>query len=227
MRTSLLSAFVTGARTLLSLQLLGSVMMLAIAAWTLAVTGDVMRERDGLRERVIQLEGEMGARGIVVPDATNVVTADQRAATYPPTIDSVSERDEPNGISALIEGVLAPPPPLRVIVLHVRGEAEAASARELALKLQGGDDVSIAVHMGETQAGRPPGYVYYDGRQGRAASDFVARMHDAARDAGIAAWSAQLRGEALPARGEYSAERLDIVLPALPPAQENPAPRSP
>jgi hypothetical protein len=63
---------------------------------------------------------------------------------------------------------------------------------------------------------RPSGYAYFDGRQSQRAAALVAQFNDISRRYEIAAWSAQLRGVALPAQGQYGAERLDIVLPALP-----------
>jgi hypothetical protein len=66
--------------------------------------------------------------------------------------------------------------------------------------------------------------MYYDGRQSRAAAALVQQFNDVAREEDIAAWAAQLRGTALPARGEYAAGRIDIVLPPLPtPARMDPA----
>jgi hypothetical protein len=45
----------------------------------------------------------------------------------------------------------------------------------------------------------------------------VGLFHETARRLEIAQWSAQLRGTALPAQGEFTADRLDIILPPLPP----------
>jgi hypothetical protein len=62
---------------------------------------------------------------------------------------------------------------------------------------------------------RQSGYSYFDGRQNRAAAALMQRFHDIARENEVAAWSAQLRGNALPAQGEYTADRMDVVLPPL------------
>ena len=63
---------------------------------------------------------------------------------------------------------------------------------------------------------REAGYAYFDGRQSAAAAALVGQFNDAARQRQIAPWSAQLRGTALPSQGEYSADRVDLLLPALP-----------
>jgi hypothetical protein len=44
----------------------------------------------------------------------------------------------------------------------------------------------------------------------------VTQFHDVARRNQLTPWSSQLRGVALPAEGEYTADRLDLVLPPLP-----------
>ena len=67
MARSLLEALVRGTRQMLTAQLIVSIGAVALAGWTLAITSDVIRERDQLRERVIQLETAMGAQGMVVP----------------------------------------------------------------------------------------------------------------------------------------------------------------
>jgi hypothetical protein len=128
----------------------------------------------------------------------------------------VSERAESGGVGAVITSLFGPAPKLSTIVLHVSTAADFEAAERLARELQA-DDVSILVKVSDARGQRPAGYAYYDGRQSRAAADTVARLHAAARAAQIAAWSAQLRGTALPAREEYTADRLDIVLPPLPP----------
>ena len=63
----------------------------------------------------------------------------------------------------------------------------------------------------------------FEPRKIAAAADVVQQLQDAARRAEIAPWSVQLRGVALPASGEYTADRLDVVLPPL---AQAPAPNS-
>ncbi|MBY0562997.1 MAG: hypothetical protein K2P58_02325 [Hyphomonadaceae bacterium] len=219
---SLANRFVTAARSLLGLQLFVSVLGIALAAWTLAVTGEVVRERDGLRERVIQLETELAARGVIVPEAPTMVTAaEDSAAIYPGAVAALATRRDEQGLPAFLTEMLAPPPPLAVVVLHVRAE-NVDVARKVADVLARTQSARVLINTLSERSARPPGYVYYDGRQNRAAAQFVAHFHDAARTAGAAAWSAQLRGEALPAEGEYTADRVDLVLPPLPEASPTP-----
>lgn len=223
---SLANRFTFAARSLLAVQLFVSVLAIALAAWTMAVTTDVMRERDGLRERVIQLEAELAARGVVVPEPQTVVgSATQGAAVYPAKVEALADRQSEEGFRAFIGEILAPVQPLRIVVLQVRAE-DADVARKVADAMVRSQDLTVLINTLSERSARPPGYVYYDGRQSRAAAAIVARFHDAAREAGAAPWSAQLRGEALPAEGEYTPDRLDLVLPPIPgptPAQPAPA----
>lgn len=69
MARSTLQAFINGTRQLLTVQLTVAVIAIALAAWTLSVTTTVLRERDRLQERVIQLEQAMSEGGVVVPQA--------------------------------------------------------------------------------------------------------------------------------------------------------------
>lgn len=225
-RQSVENTFSGAARSLLAVQLFVSVLAIALAAWTMAVTADIMRERDSLRERVIQLEAELAARGVVVPEEvpTVVGATAQGAAVYPGSVAALSDRQGDQGFGAFLGEILAPVQPLSVVVLHARAE-NADVARKIAVTLTQSQDAVVLVNTLNERSARPPGYVYYDGRQSRAAAAIVARFHDAAREAGAAAWSAQLRGEALPADGEYTSDRLDIVLPPLPAsAQAQPTP---
>jgi hypothetical protein len=109
-------------------------------------------------------------------------------------------------------------------VLHVRSSEDARAASRIARALQANDDLRVLIDVMPAGDPRQSGYAYFDGRQSRAAADVVARFHEGARAMQIAQWSAQLRGTALPAQGEYGADRLDIVLPPLPPP---PAPAEP
>lgn len=265
MARSLLGSFVGGTRAMLTAQLFISVSAVALTGWTLAVTNDLIRERERLRERVIQLEGAIAERGDVVPSPGATVqppAAAPQETTYPgrisegaQSIDPVIEggtsvtisedappapaqqpepaAEEPpapatptprepseleRGIGQILTDLFTPAPALSVVVLHARNENDAAVARRLAAAMAQTGNVRFLI---ETMAPRDPrqsGYAYYDGRQSRAASAFMQQFHDAARRQEIATWSAQLRGTALPTQGEYTAERLDIVLPPLPTA---------
>lgn len=239
MAKSLLSAFVTNTRALLIAQLIACVGAVALAGWTLGVTNQVLRERNRLQERVIQLEEAMAASGVIPPAPTAVVApTTQSDRAYPGSIanarapsgdsDSASdivataEASEQN-LGSVISGLFGPAPPLRTVVMHVRSEADFAAAESIARELQS-DDVRALINVMGAGDQRQSGYAYFDGRQSRAAADIVARFHDLARARQVAQWSAQLRGTALPARDEYTADRLDIVLPPLPPPPPPPEP---
>jgi hypothetical protein len=235
MAQSLIGAFVSGARGLLSTQLFISVVAVGLAGWTLAITNQLIRERDLLQERVIQLEAAMAERGMVVPPTQTVRTpAPDIASLYPGEIGATALSAPADGVRhdaaatpssasqgdfrQVIGGLFAPAPPLRVVVLHVRDAADAEPARAIAAELSNAGGLHVVIDIMPARDGRQSGYSYFDGRQNRAAADLVTNFHDLARAAGLAPWSAQLRGTALPARGEYTAERLDLVLPPLPPA---------
>lgn len=220
MAGSLLRSFVRKARALLGLQLMLSVLAIALAGWTLSVTTELLRERDRLRERVIQLEANMGANGMVVPAAPNVVASPAGASTpYPDAIEAEAQapRQVRRDFRAVIADVFAPPPPMRIVVLHVRSEADVPEARRIGAELQRAAGVRVVIDVMAQRDPRSSGYTYFDGRQSAAAAALVTRFHDLARQRAVAAWSAQLRGTALPAQGEYSADRLDLSLPPLPP----------
>jgi hypothetical protein len=247
MARSLLAALVRGTRQMLTAQLIASVGAVALAGWTLAITSDVIRERDQLRERVIQLETAMGAQGIVVP--AKPATVDQSPANrddngYPPAIGGIAsvQVEQVQMVSAsrpapaaaatggfnparVLQEIFTPPPPVRALVIHARGAADAALADQVARDLRDGN-VGVIVDVLPAHDQRPSGYAYFDGRQSLAAASVVSRFNDAARRAEIAPWSAQVPGVALPAQGEYSADRVDIVLPPLPAPAPPPAPAS-
>ena len=65
MPKTVLNSFVTGTRALLVAQLIACIGAIALAGWTLGVTGQVLRERNRLQERVIQLEEAMAASGVI------------------------------------------------------------------------------------------------------------------------------------------------------------------
>ncbi|MBC7768660.1 MAG: hypothetical protein H7124_07715, partial [Phycisphaerales bacterium] len=230
MKRSLLGAFISGVRGMLSAQLFISVAAIALAGWTLTVTNELIRERDRLRERVIQLETSMAERGDVAPPAPAVVDAPVAGETlYPGAIGELANVAGGSGevpvdtraetaarapsasqlnIGQVFGDLFAPAPPMRVVVLHVRDPADVAAAQQVGAQLRGAADVAVVVDVMAPRDTRQSGYIYFDGRQNRATADIVADFHDIARRASIAPWSAQLRGAALPADGEYGADRL-------------------
>jgi hypothetical protein len=213
---SLLRALVGGTRQVLAVQLFIAVAAVALAGWTLAITNEVTRERDRLRERIVQLEGELGARGIVVPPNPTVVARASGDAVYPPEIGLEAGAEPAFNPGRLVSDLFARPSSLRTIVIHARGQTDGIAALRLAEELRRDDGLDVSVNVISARDGRAAGYAYYDGRQARDAATIVAAFNDAARRAELPQWSAQLRGLALPATGEFTAERLDIVLPALP-----------
>ena len=257
MTGSLLRSFVSGTRQIITAQLFISIGAIALAGWTLGVTNELIRERDRLRERVIQLEQTMGGSGIVVPDTPAVVeepTTVPDASAYPgeigltdapvagdatkPEIDVITRAPPESGLDqatapvappqaaeqrdfgAMIGSLFAPPPPIGVVVLHIRAESDTIHAQRIARELQQSANVRVVIDVMAPRDQRQSGYAYFDGRQSRASAALVTQFHDIARRQEIAPWSAQLRGIALPAQGEYTPDRLDIVLPPLPePAQ--------
>jgi len=263
MANSLLHSFVSGTRAMLSAQLIVSVGAVALAGWTLGVTNELIRERDRLQERVIQLEETIAARGDIPPAPTAVVepvTTPGADVVYPGSlegavapaidaetapVDAVTAAPAPatdlrqaqrpaevappqRDLSSIVTGLFGPAPPLRTIVLHARSNQDARIASRIARALQEGGEVRVLIDVMPAGDQRQSGYAYFDGRQSRAAADVVARFHEAARSMQVAQWSAQLRGTALPAQGEYTADRLDIVLPPLPaPAAPADAARAP
>lgn len=244
MARSLLEALVRGTRQMLTVQLIASVAAIALAGWTLAITNEVIRERDQLRQRVIQLEAAMGSQGLVVP--AKPATLDRPALSredngYPPSIGGVGAMHAENvlvvtgaqrtptpaqsgGFNAtrVLQDIFTPPPPMRALVVHAHGLEDAAAAERVAHDLRDGE-VGVIIDVLAEHDQHQAGYAYFDGRQSQAAAALVAKFNDAARRAEIALWSAQLEGVALPSVGEYTADRVDIVLPALP----APAPSAP
>lgn len=262
MARSVLQSFVSGTRQMLGAQLFVSVGAVVLAGWTLGVTNDLIRERDRLQERVIQLEAEMGDHGIVVPATQAAVEPAPSATTadaYPPGVDLTAADAVPadqatpadpkagsNAVPAPAEGQVAPaateqaqtqaspaqqpafdpgqaiaslftpPPPIHTVVLHVRSEADSPYAQRIGRDLSANGTIRIAIDVMPPRDPRESGYAYFDGRQSRASAALVAQFNDLARRQEIAPWSAQLRGVALPANGEYTVDRLDIVLPPLP-----------
>lgn len=225
MARSTLQALIDGTRQVLSVQLAIAVIAIALAAWTLSVTTTVLRERDRLQERVIQLEQAMSESGVVVPEAPALVEAPPpTASAYPGEIGELAEQsslvapeaEQRRGITTVIGNLFAPAPEMRLLVLHVRGQNDAAAAQPIAEELEQKSNVRVVVDVLAPRDQRPSGYAYFDGRQSRAALALVTQFHDIARRTQLAPWSSQLRGVALPAEGEYTADRMDLVLPALP-----------
>lgn len=214
-QASLFRDLVHGVRQVLTVNLLVSIVAIAMIGWTLGVSEQLLRERDRLRARVVQLEQTLGANGVAVPPQPAVVAnATPGADAYPGELGLTVHDDIDLG--EIVSGLFKPPPDLQVVGLHVRDETDRDAAEALAETLrQSGLEVHVRV-MTRQDVRRPPAYAYFDGRQSAAAASLMTRFHDLARIQGLAPWTAQLRGVALPAQGEYTAERLDIVLPALP-----------
>lgn len=222
MPQSLLRAFVSGVRQVLAAQLIVSVLAIGLAGWTLGVTSNLIRERDRLRERVVQLEQSLGAAGVVVPEAPLVVERSDPGAdanAYPGSLGLAEQPDleASAGRFALFGNLFAPPPALRLVVLHVRADADRREADTIADALR---ETGLEVHVRvmPPRDPRPSGYAYFDGRQSGPSADLVGRVQELARANAFAPWTAQLRGVALPARGEYAPDRLDVMLPPLPQA---------
>jgi hypothetical protein len=222
MAQSLLRTLLSGTRQMLAAQLFVSVLAVALVGWTLVVTNEVIRERDRLRERVVLLEEELAARRIVVPSGPSVVST-PGSRGYPnevgPTLRQAGSGADADPSSfdprEFLDDIFAPAPPLRTLVLHARSEADGETAQRLSAEL-GDAEMRVIVNVMAPREPQQSGYVYYDGRQSRSAAALVARFNDAARRAEIPQWSAQPRALALPEEGEFTADRLDIVLPPLP-----------
>jgi hypothetical protein len=233
MARSLLQDFISGTRQMLSVQLFLSIVVIALAGWTLSITNQVIRERDALLDRVVQLEQIMAARGEIPPEPPAAVIAPAgQPGPYPGTISEAREiagaatttpTSDQDGIGDMLSAMFSPAPPISTVVLHVRSEADRADAEGLAQALHDAQHVRAAVRVMPQSDASAPTYVYFDGRQNRAAAELVNRFHDLSRERQIAVWAAQIQGVALPARGEYTADRLDIVLPALPAAPSAPS----
>ncbi|HRO03562.1 MAG TPA: hypothetical protein PLS69_08170, partial [Terricaulis sp.] len=208
----MLQRFVRGVRQVVVLQLIIALIAVALAGWTLGLTGELMRERESLRARVGQLEETLVSNDIVVPSAANVVeTPTQRARTaYPPPAPAGAELGAAaSEASALriISDLFTPAPAMAVVIVHVRNDAEARIVAPIAedLARASGLQVLVSIMTARNQLG--PGYFYFDGRQSAPAAALMQRFHEAARGQEVAPWSAQLRGVALPAQGEYGADR--------------------
>lgn len=139
------------------------------------------------------------------PEPPREAPPPERPSTQQPNLDAAAQ---------LLLELLTPPPALSNVVIHVQ-RPDYDEAQRVAAALAGSNlRVSIAIMGPEDQTAT--GYAYYHGRQSRPAADVARRIQDAARSAQIAPWAVQLRGTALPAQGDYTADRLDVVLPALP-----------
>lgn len=220
----MLGSLVRGARAVLTAQLLVGIFTVALAGWTLGITNELLRERDRLRTRVVQLEETMTSRGMVAPPPPPIVDARPAAdpAAYPPSLAQTAgagagpSSGGERSLTRFFGSLFSPPPRVQTVVLHVRSSVDADIAAPIAQAL--GREAGVRTLTNVLPAGdtRLSGYVYYDGRQSSAAADMVTQFHDLARRAEVAPWSAQLRGTALPGRDEYGAARLDLVLPPLP-----------
>src|SRR5262249_4169228 len=145
----------------------------------------------------------VGGIGAMRAEEMRVVTASRRIPASVPVSFNPTR---------VLQEIFTPPPPTRALVLHARGQADAALAQQVARDLRDGA-IGVIVDVLPEHDQRQAGYAYFDGRQSLAAASLVSRFNDAARRAAIAPWSAQLPGVALPAQGEYTADRVDIVLP--------------
>lgn len=214
---SLLKSLVNGTRRILLLQVLLSVVAIALTGWTIETVSNALSERARLVDRVIQLEEALASNDIVVPQPAPVLI--EAEPSYPPALEgaatpSAQSRFDPR---RAIADLFSPPPPLTIVVMHVRGDNDLARAQRLVAEADSAALKQASVLLMPPGDVRMPGYFYFDGRQSAAAASLIADFNDAARRAELAPWSAQLRGVALPARGEFAAERLDVILPALPP----------
>jgi hypothetical protein len=175
MARSLLQGFVTGTRALLAAQLIVCVGAVALAGWTLGVTSEVMRERNRLQERVIQLEETMAARGDSPPPPAAVVAPVANAQSdiaYPGSIADAVEVSNTaqqasarvaasdtsqRSISNVITSLFGPAPPLRTVVLHVRTTSDVQTAQAVAADLQQSGAHLLINIMPEGDQQRPRG----------------------------------------------------------------------
>lgn len=159
------------------------------------------------------------------PPVRQPPTRDEPATTTPPpqTVDETKPETQTTpqtpafDPAQLLRDLLTPPPALRTVVLHVRARTDVDEAQRVARALAANSNLNVTIDVMPPNDARESGYSYFHGRQGSAAATVVQRLQEAARAAEIAPWVAQLRGAALPANGEYTADRVDVVLPALPP----------
>ena len=214
---SLLRSLVNGTRRILALQVLLSVIAIAITGWTIETVSNALGERARLVDRVIQLEEALASNDIVVPPPAPVLI--EAEPSYPPALEgapAASAQSQVNPRRA-IGDLFSPPPPLTVVVVRVRSDDDLLRAQRLVAGVNSAALKQASVLLMPPGDVRMPGYFYFDGRQSAAAAALIADFNNAARRAELAPWSAQLRGVALPARGEFAAQRLDLILPALPP----------
>ncbi len=136
MAKSLLNGFVSSTRALLIAQLIACVGVVALAGWTLGVTDQVLRERNRLQERVIQLEEAMASSGVIPPTPAAVVSTVNRGDTvYPGSIDGARATPGEQNIGSVITNLFGPAPPIEIVVLHVRAEADVDVAMRVAAVL--------------------------------------------------------------------------------------------
>jgi hypothetical protein len=105
-------------------------------------------------------------------------------------------------------------PPLRTMVLHVRSQNDHAAAARIVRELSG-SNIEISIDVMPARDPRNSGFAYFDSRQARAATAMARRVQTIAQQNQFTAWATTLRGVSLPASGEYTPDRLDIVLPPL------------
>jgi hypothetical protein len=140
-----------------------------------------------------------------VPPVRTADVATPAEPTAPPAFDP----------GAIFRQVLQPAPALQTVVLHVRADADRDEAVGIARRLSA-SGVRVSIEVAPANDQRASGYAYYDPRQARAAAALAEQLQTVARENQIAPWSSGLRGVALPPSADYSATRLDFVLPPLP-----------
>lgn len=117
-------------------------------------------------------------------------------------------------LGQVLRDALTQAPPLRTLVLHVRSQNDHAAAQRIVRELAG-SDLNVTIDVMPPRDPRNSGFAYFDARQARPATAMARRVQDIAQRNQFTAWAATLRGVSLPASGEYTADRLDIVLPPL------------
>ena len=202
MADGLLQRFVRGVRQVVALQLIIALFAVALAGWTLGVTGELMRERESLRARVAQLEETLVSNDVVVPSAANVLeTPMQRARNaYPPAAPAGAElgvvAESEASALRIISDLFTPAPAMAVVIVHVRNDAEARIAAPIAELFAQQSSLRVLISIMPPRDPRGPGYFYFDGRQSGAAAALMQSFHDIARGAEVAPWSAQVLAQA-------------------------------
>jgi hypothetical protein len=143
-----------------------------------------------------------------------VRTADIAPPAAAPAAEPAAPAFDPG---AILRQVLQPAPALQTVVLHIRAEADRDEAVGIARRLSA-SGVRVSIEVAPANDQTASGYAYYDIRQSRPAAAIAAQLQSIARENQIEPWSSGLRGAALPPSADYTATRLDFVLPPLPAA---------